>query len=533
METNPPSVVSPVAPAHMPIEAVKLGDRERKDYGELAELGDSIRENGIIQPIVVDENCNIVDGGRRYSAAKLIGLTHVPVILKSTEGSELKLRIMEFAANEDRKDYDWKERCRSVANIYQLAGREKWIVGQKWTHRQAAKLLNISTGGISEAIVMTKLLEDPKHPVHQATSMMDALAILLQIEEDRVKAYNTAMIIGSNTTPVAEMPAIVDPIGLDELLEDEKAGILSVVEEKELAEWRAEKERIRAEGQARVEAAKANGFCIPCEGTGKNSKGDVCFVCKGLGKAFEDVVNIPLSTMFTKGNSLAVMDCMGDECVNHIVSDPPYAIDTDMMDQAGKGLVDIDRTKEEHKVEENLDLIAAAIPKMFRILKPGGFCVLYYDNVHWKFLEDALLAAGFAVQRWPLIWLKPNGLNQCAQYNFTKATEFAIVARKRLGMLIQPQALNYGVFPMADKKKFSHPYAKPVELHTWILRAIAMPGQIVFDPFMGSGTLPYAAAKLGLSPRGAELIDHHYNETIINMQECYTTLMSPRKVTFS
>ena len=57
----------------VPLKEITLGERARKEYGDLEELGESLTRLGQIQPIVLDENNCIRAGGRRYSASILLG----------------------------------------------------------------------------------------------------------------------------------------------------------------------------------------------------------------------------------------------------------------------------------------------------------------------------------------------------------------------------------------------------------------------------------------------------------------------------
>ena len=65
--------------------------RKRFDDEKLKELAESIRNEGIIQPIVVQENGSrytIVAGERRYRAAKLVGLAEVPIAVSLRTGGK-------------------------------------------------------------------------------------------------------------------------------------------------------------------------------------------------------------------------------------------------------------------------------------------------------------------------------------------------------------------------------------------------------------------------------------------------------------
>ncbi|MCL2610887.1 MAG: ParB/RepB/Spo0J family partition protein [Defluviitaleaceae bacterium] len=82
-------------------------EQPRKQFNEAAleELSQSIKEFGIIQPIVVNKKANgyeIIAGERRYRAAKLAGLTRVPVIVKTyTDLEALQIALIENIQRQD------------------------------------------------------------------------------------------------------------------------------------------------------------------------------------------------------------------------------------------------------------------------------------------------------------------------------------------------------------------------------------------------------------------------------------------------
>lgn len=91
------------------IDIVKANPNQpRKTFSEeaLSELSMSIKEKGIIQPILVEQNNDlsytIIAGERRYRAAKMAGLTKVPVIVKKFEETEkLEISLIENIQRED------------------------------------------------------------------------------------------------------------------------------------------------------------------------------------------------------------------------------------------------------------------------------------------------------------------------------------------------------------------------------------------------------------------------------------------------
>ena len=63
----------------MQINKIKINKRFRKDLGELESLKKSIQEIGLLQPIVVDEQNNLIAGYRRLSAFKELGKKEIDV----------------------------------------------------------------------------------------------------------------------------------------------------------------------------------------------------------------------------------------------------------------------------------------------------------------------------------------------------------------------------------------------------------------------------------------------------------------------
>jgi hypothetical protein len=65
----------------LPIDAIKVGERIRKDMGDIAALAKSIEDIGLLQPIIVTPDGLLLCGERRLRAAKLLGWTEIPVVI--------------------------------------------------------------------------------------------------------------------------------------------------------------------------------------------------------------------------------------------------------------------------------------------------------------------------------------------------------------------------------------------------------------------------------------------------------------------
>ena len=113
------------------IEKVKVGDRIRKDMGDLKELSDDIAKNGLINPPVVTPDFELIAGERRLEAMKKLGYKQVEVRIMKVEDAEHKLNL-EINENENRKDFNKSERieyARQLERIERVKAKERMAQG--------------------------------------------------------------------------------------------------------------------------------------------------------------------------------------------------------------------------------------------------------------------------------------------------------------------------------------------------------------------------------------------------------------------
>ena len=106
-------------------------DQPRKYFDEeaLNQLAESIKQHGLIQPIVVRESSGgfyqIVAGERRWRASKLAGLTEVPVIIIEADAMKAaELAIIENIQREDLNPYEEAQAYKSLMDNYSLTQEE-------------------------------------------------------------------------------------------------------------------------------------------------------------------------------------------------------------------------------------------------------------------------------------------------------------------------------------------------------------------------------------------------------------------------
>ena len=93
------------------IELIKVDDdlRIRKDVGDLQPLVDSIDKVGLINPILIDEQSNLIAGYRRLAACKILKMKEVEVRIVEFGGDLMKMLDAEVAENFFRKDFTPEE----------------------------------------------------------------------------------------------------------------------------------------------------------------------------------------------------------------------------------------------------------------------------------------------------------------------------------------------------------------------------------------------------------------------------------------
>ena len=168
----------------LPITDIKPNKGQpRKNFDEdaLSELADSIKQNGILQPILVRKQgtkYEIIAGERRYQAAKRAGLKEVPVVVREVSDEDVfKLALIE---NLQRSDLN---------PIEEAQGYKKLIKEGNLTQEELGKILSKSRSAIANTL---RLLDLPKEVqdlmAEGSISAGHARAILaVPSEEGRIK----------------------------------------------------------------------------------------------------------------------------------------------------------------------------------------------------------------------------------------------------------------------------------------------------------------------------------------------------------
>ena len=216
-----------------------------------------------------------------------------------------------------------------------------------------------------------------------------------------------------------------------------------------------------------------------------------------------------------------LMRLMPAESVDAVFADPPYRLSTGGVTVKSGRLAPVDKGAWDRSLgsfEEDHAFNVRWLREARRILKSDG--TLWVSGTHHIIfsLGYALQSLGFRVIN-SVVWEKPDPVPNALHTAFTHAHETLIWASKGrrarhtfnydLVNSPDPTAQVGSVWriptvPKREKSHGHHPTQKPLRLVRRALLASTREGQLVFDPFAGSGTTAVAAKELNRSFVGAE-----------------------------
>jgi site-specific DNA-methyltransferase (adenine-specific) len=226
---------------------------------------------------------------------------------------------------------------------------------------------------------------------------------------------------------------------------------------------------------------------------------------------------LPLDQVIV-GDCIEVMNCLPEGCVDLIFADPPYNLQL-QQELYRPNLTRVDAVDDEWDRFESFEaydqFTTAWLTAARRVLKDTGtlWVIGTYHNIFriGKILQDL----GFWILN-DIIWVKTNPMPNFRGVRFTNAHETLIWAQKHKG---KPYTFNYAdlkalnddlqmrsdwYIPLCTGKERlrvggakAHATQKPEALLMRVLLATTQPGDVVLDPFLGTGTTAAVAKRLG------------------------------------
>ena len=147
------------------------------------------------------------------------------------------------------------------------------------------------------------------------------------------------------------------------------------------------------------------------------------------------------------------------------------------------------------------------LPEVYRVLKSGSHCYLMVNSRNLKDLQIEAEKVGFKFQNL-LVWVKNNAT---PNKWYMQQAEFILMLRKGKEKYINFMGTsNIFSYPNIIGNKY-HPTEKPVELMEDLIVNSTNEGDIVLDPFMGSGTTCVAAKRINRKYVGIEIEQKYFD----------------------
>lgn len=207
------------------ISDIKLVNRYRKDYGDIEELAKSIKEIGLIQPIVVDSELRLLAGGRRYTACALLGMKTIPVV-DMGELTETQRTEIEAEENIRRKNFTWQEEVTIIKKLVDI----KRTINPDISIEELSKIVGVSHSQLSKDIAVASAMATIPE-LSESKDKTEAFTKLKRVRElnrrkvasdasdipDTVKLYNGNCIdiLKNISTEIVDLVLFDPPFGVN------------------------------------------------------------------------------------------------------------------------------------------------------------------------------------------------------------------------------------------------------------------------------------------------------------------------------
>ncbi|RKY32988.1 MAG: site-specific DNA-methyltransferase [Candidatus Omnitrophota bacterium] len=238
-----------------------------------------------------------------------------------------------------------------------------------------------------------------------------------------------------------------------------------------------------------------------------------------------------------KGNCFDILPTIPENSIDMIFADPPYFLSNGGITCHAGRMVSVNKGKWDVSkgIEENFIFTQRWLRECQRVLTPNG-TIWVSGTAHIIYtVGSAMQSLGYKILN-DIAWFKVNPPPNLSCRYFTHSTETIIWAAKNKASrhhfnysLMKKMNNNKQMLSLwsikapgpAEKIYGKHPTQKPIELLDRIVLASTRPGDIVLDPFSGSGTTGIAAFKEGRQYIGIELEQSYLDVSIKRLKDAF------------
>lgn len=200
-----------------------------------------------------------------------------------------------------------------------------------------------------------------------------------------------------------------------------------------------------------------------------------------------------------QGNVILNVDCLigmkdiPDESIDCIVTDPPYRLTSHGSSGTMSGYWTTEVARRGKVFEHNDIEIEDYLPELYRVLKPETHCYIMCNNLNLPHFFDVISMSKFHFVKL-LVWDKVKAI--CGRYYMGRVEHIFLLRKGNDRPINDCGTVDILTIPNVKPKDKNgnnlHDSAKPVALFQLLIKNSTNKGDIVLDPFMGSGTTAIA-----------------------------------------
>lgn len=184
-----------------PVDAIFINreKRQRRELTGIQELSWSINSSGLINPITITREGELIAGERRLTAAKALGWTHISAQFLD-DLDQATRHLIELEENVRRVDLTWQDQCLAIEEYHNLRKAQD----PEWNDQKTAAALGVSPSTVGQKRDVARELTDGNTRIAEAPKFSVARGIVQRAKERKQNSVVENVIATVNNEPVPE-----------------------------------------------------------------------------------------------------------------------------------------------------------------------------------------------------------------------------------------------------------------------------------------------------------------------------------------
>jgi ParB family transcriptional regulator, chromosome partitioning protein len=196
--------------ANIALDSIVVREQVRTKFNDesLRELGENIKVNGLIQPLVIHREGNkfvLICGERRFRAMTLIEMKEAPCFILENKSKE-ELMAIQFSENQAREDLHYIDQADSIYGYQKLTGTSE---------RKITAALGISKSEVHRCLMIAKLPKDIKEAAKEFNTEKYVLLEWNELPKNEFKEEIKGKILAGDITKRVQLARIISQLKIE------------------------------------------------------------------------------------------------------------------------------------------------------------------------------------------------------------------------------------------------------------------------------------------------------------------------------